>query len=226
MSITKSFTVTQSQYSLLSQHLEHVSSYKYLGIHFTDTLSWNDHIEYITSSALKTLGFLRRTLYLAPPKTKLLAYKTIVLPKLEYACTIWNPHQTYLLQRLESVQNKAVRFICNNYSPETSASALKASNNLSALELRRKITRLCFFHSIYYSDSPFKSVYCRPASFISHRLDHSRKLEPIFSRTNTFLFSPLLLCIRDWNTLPDHIVTDSNPISFRDQCSLLYNYSP
>lgn len=103
MSITRSSTRTQSQYSLFSQYLAHASSYKYLGIYFTDILSRNEHIEDITSRSLKMLGFIRRTLYLATPETKLLAYTTIDFPNLDYACTFWNPRQNYILKRVAFV---------------------------------------------------------------------------------------------------------------------------
>ena len=41
---------------------------------------------------MKTLGFLRRNLALAPRHTKEVAYKTLVRPQLEYAAPIWHPH--------------------------------------------------------------------------------------------------------------------------------------
>ena len=42
--------------------------------------------------SLKTLGFLRRILALAPRHTKEVAYKTLVRPQLEYAAPIWHPY--------------------------------------------------------------------------------------------------------------------------------------
>ena len=38
------------------------------------------------------MGFLRRSLALAPRHTKEVAYKTLVRPQLEYAAPIWHPY--------------------------------------------------------------------------------------------------------------------------------------
>ena len=79
-------------YSLHNQVLENVPSAKYLGITIIDDLDWGRHINNFTSKATKTLGFLRRNLTLAPKKTKVAAYKTLVRPQLKYTAPIWNPH--------------------------------------------------------------------------------------------------------------------------------------
>lgn len=46
------------------------SSCKYLGVHLTNDLSWQTHIRSIISKSCKTLGYLRRTLKLAPSRAK------------------------------------------------------------------------------------------------------------------------------------------------------------
>ena len=62
-------------YSLYNQVLENVLSAKYLGITITDDLDWSQHISNVTSKAMRTLGFLRRNLTLAPKETKVLHTK-------------------------------------------------------------------------------------------------------------------------------------------------------
>lgn len=58
----------------------------------------------------------------------------MVTPKLEYACSIWDPHHANLSNMLESVQNRAARFIFDDYSSYTSVTGLKSNANLSSLE--------------------------------------------------------------------------------------------
>ena len=70
-------------YSLHNQTLENVQSAKYPGITISDNMDWGQHISDISSKATKTLGFLRRNLAFAPRSTKVVAYKTLVLPKLD-----------------------------------------------------------------------------------------------------------------------------------------------
>lgn len=108
---------------------------------------------------------------------------------------------------LEAVQNKAARFILRSYSRDQSVSALKNSLGLLNLNVRRKLSRLVYFHSLYYNGSLFSSKHIFPAHHISLRVDHAHKVSPVFARTEKFKSSPLLLSINDWNHLPASIAS-------------------
>lgn len=72
-------------YLLNSSSLDAVNTYKYLGVHISNNLWWQTHVDYVTSNANRMLGFLRRNFSLAPISLTLLLYKTLVRSKLEYA---------------------------------------------------------------------------------------------------------------------------------------------
>ena len=118
--------------------LEQVTSYKYLGVHITANLSWQMHVNYIVNNANRMLGYLRRNFSMAPSSLKLLLYKSLVRSKLEYASSVWDPGLEFLINNLESVQNRSARFILSNYSRSSSVSSMKATLNLPSLSLRRK----------------------------------------------------------------------------------------
>ena len=42
-----------------------------------------------------------------------MAYKQLILPVLQYCSTIWDPHQHYLIHKLEMVQHQAAHFVLN-----------------------------------------------------------------------------------------------------------------
>ena len=92
-------------------------------------MSWTNHVNHIASDASKILGFIRRNLSRCDSKVKVVAYKALVLPKLEYASTVWDPHQACLVDKLEMVQRRAARFVCNDYRRTTSVSELIRSLN-------------------------------------------------------------------------------------------------
>lgn len=71
--------------------LQEVTSYKYLGVYIKYNLSRQTHINRITNNANRTLGYLRRNFSMAPGNLKLLIYKTLMCPKVEYASTVWDP---------------------------------------------------------------------------------------------------------------------------------------
>lgn len=69
-----------------------VSTFNYLEVHISSDLSWNEHINAITSKTSKTLGFVKYNLCLANSATKLIVYTTLFRSMIEYASVIWNPH--------------------------------------------------------------------------------------------------------------------------------------
>lgn len=211
---TKRRRVVLHTYFIGNDAIEHVSSIKYLGVHLSSDLTWNTHIEHIINKAARTLGFLKRTLYQANEKTKLLAYTTLVRSQLEYASIIWHPHQAYLANSIESLQSKAARFIAHDYSYPTSVNSIKQRFNLLPLETRRRNARLSFMHKLYHGSSDFRKTFLRPASHISARVDHPFKINPVHARTNLFKYSPLLLAISQWNSLPADVATLPDHSSF------------
>jgi len=55
-------------------------------------MSFSPHINNITSSAIKTLSFVRRNLNRCGQSVKSAAYLGLVRPKLEFASSVWDPH--------------------------------------------------------------------------------------------------------------------------------------
>ena len=89
--ISKSRHPVSTQYSLHNQALESVDCAKYRGVHLSKDLSWNTHVNNITSTAYKTLGFVKRNVNTTKQSVRELAYKTLVRPQLEYASSVWSP---------------------------------------------------------------------------------------------------------------------------------------
>ena len=88
-----------------------VQNTKYLGVTFTNKLTWDTHIGNISGAANRMLGILWRNLKDCPKALKEKAYKAYVRTKLEYACPVWDPHHQKNIQKLEMVQRRAARFV-------------------------------------------------------------------------------------------------------------------
>lgn len=203
-------------YLIDSTLVSQASSYKYLGVHLKHNLSWDMHINTITAKASRSLGYLRRNLWNSPSSLRQLTYETIVRPQLEYASPVWSPHQIYLTNKLESVQNRAARFITSNYSPHSSITQIKHDIPLVPLNVRRSISLLSLFHKYRYSIRPSPLPLEAP-SRISRRLHNQYSIKRISGRTNTFNSSALPRAIVLWNDLPDNIASISNHQAFLDQ---------
>lgn len=216
MRVSRNHTsIDNYSYSLNATPLEYVRSYKYLGVHITNSLSWSDHINHVTSKSNRMLGYLKRNFPVAPTFLKKQLYITYIRPLLEYAACVWDPGHVTLVNKLEAIQNRSSRFILRSYNRTSSVSAMKIRLNLPPLVMRRKIARLCAFQKIYYHNHVLKSRLLQPASFISSRIDHPHKVHIPRSNTVTFSQSFLPNTCRDWNLLSASTASITEPDAFR-----------
>ena len=74
----------QLNVTIKGQVLEHVTNYKYLGIYLDQTLSFNEHIEYVSKKVNKRIGVLKMTRNYMKPEQCLTLYKSLILPLLDY----------------------------------------------------------------------------------------------------------------------------------------------
>lgn len=190
-------------YCTCDQPLKQVDEHKYLGVTLTSTLSWNSHITNICAAAFRKLCLLRHKLKTAPSEVKYLAYTSIIRPKLEYACVIWDPHTKTNIECLERIQRRAVRFIYGMYGPTDSVSAQMERHGIPTLESRRKSFRLKLLYQLVNRKLLFDhSPYISRLETRRGRHSHSLALTPYFSKTNLFKFSFFPRTICEWNNLP------------------------
>lgn len=202
--------------------LEHVSCYKYLGVHISSTLSWDSHIQYITNNANRMLGFLKRNFSTVPVSLKLLLYKTLVRSKLDYASSIWDPGTDVLTLAVEAVQNRSARYILTNYHRIASVTSMKLGLKLPTLALRRKIFRLCLYHKLYHHNPFLRERLLTPAPYISSRLDHQHKMDVPSCKTTSFHSSFIPRTTLDWNHLPASAVSISDGVAFKNCIANIY----
>ena len=106
----------QNIYSMLSDteedhYLDRVEEERDLGVLFSHSLKFGDHISTIAHKANRLLGLIKRSFgYLEPQMLRLL-YTTIIRPHLDYACVVWNPYQSGDIRLLEQVQRMLPRLV-------------------------------------------------------------------------------------------------------------------
>jgi hypothetical protein len=146
MTISRKKKNIEYKYTLKSTELEFLTSIQYLGVNITNDLHWGKHIEEICNKSYRTIGLLKRNLSSCHMEVKLQAYKGLIRPVLEYASTAWDPHQSYLQEKLKKVQKRSARFITSNYNygPGNMTTILKQAK-LEPLKERRKQNRLILF---------------------------------------------------------------------------------
>jgi len=82
------------------------------------------HVDYVCNKANVIRSFLQRNLKQCPSTVRERCYLTLVRPMLEYACVAWSPFTLNNIYKLEKVQWKGARFVCNNFSMYSSVTAM------------------------------------------------------------------------------------------------------
>ena len=219
MSFTRSPTPILHNYTLHNQTLERVHTHKYLGVHLSSDMNYNTHINNIHHTANRTLGFLRRNLHNCNSDIKHLAYKSLVLPTLEYCAAVWDPYTQNNINRLEQINTRAARFIANNYTRTPGITThIKQHLNIQPLAHRRQTHRLHIMYKITNNHIDIaKHEYLHPSNARNTRNSHTHKYITYHSGTDSFKHSFFPRTIRDWNKLPQDIIDSPTIHSFTNR---------
>ena len=141
----------QKTYVFCGVTLQQVESIPYLGVTLNNKLKWSQHISSISNKASKVLGMVKRNLWNCPLTVRETAYTALVRPKLEYACTTWDPYYKKDKATLERVQRRAARFCTQNSQQTASVTDMLKELNRDTLETRRKKARLTLVYKLSHN---------------------------------------------------------------------------
>lgn len=123
-------------YILHNHKLETLIPAKYL-IKVQSNSKWDKLINDVTSKGKKTIGFLKRNLKMSNLYIKTQAYQVLVPPTPGYSSTAWDPHSKESKSKIEMVQKRAARCVCNRYH-NTSKSDTDMLENINLLPLSHR----------------------------------------------------------------------------------------
>ena len=95
--------------------LKQTEHFKYLGVNIDNRLSWNNHVSYVSTKIYPKLKMLNRISSYLSRKVLLRIYKQTILPILDYACIVWTDCGKHNAERLERLQNQAMRIILSSH---------------------------------------------------------------------------------------------------------------
>ena len=186
--------------------LELVSSFKYLGVLITSTLSWSLHIQSICRKSRKLIGLLFRHFYrYSSPAVLFKLYISLIRPHLEYCSSLWDPSSSAAISSLENVQYFALKLCSKNWS--SSYSSLLLHFNCATLSSRRKNTKLFILYKFLngYVYFPSNIFHFQPPPRMSIRSYHPYNLLIPFARTSALLHSFVPSSCSIWNSLPSYL---------------------
>ena len=198
--------------------LEEVNEFRDLGLLTNHHLSWNSHIDTITSKAKRILGLIKRTCRgWKDTETLKTLYCTLVRSQVEYGSVVWSPYTSRNNDKLERIQRRGTKFILgqNDISYED---RLKCLNMLS-LEKRRYFFDVVFLYKalngyLNIELTPLLNFYSQADPYkLRHVDDYSSKLN--YARTTKFKNSYFNRIVEMWNSLPLEIRLAPNLEAFK-----------
>ena len=197
MRITNKKNFINHTYYIENTPINEVTCTKYLGVSIDHKMSWNEHIQRITSKADQVNAFLHCNLRHCPSSIKCNCYKSMVRPIVEYASNVWDPHTISNINRVESVQRAAARICFNDFSTYLSVTTMLTSLDLPTLKSRRTRAKLIMMYKIINGIMYIPTNYftpCHPQS--------RRNYKQLVIRVDSYKFSFIPSVIKLWNSLP------------------------
>ena len=191
-------------------------------VDITKDLKWNQHVNKITASANRSLGFLRRNISFCSRKTKAIAFITFVRPYLEYSSAVWDSYKDEQITQIEAAQRRGAIFVYSDYSyesrPRLKPSNAKEPDLSSVIQLREQ--PIC--HDRLYKvgltrtqkkGTPPDRPPQRTTWSHSTRNSNSANFIKITTNKDCLKYSFFPRTVTDWNSLPISItsITDQRP---------------
>lgn len=190
-------------------NLEFRNTVKNLGIIMDNSFSWSPHISEVSRKFFAVICRLRRWKKLLPIKTKISLAQTLLLPLLDYADACCCDLPQILLNKLDRLQNMAIRFI---FSLKKFDHITEHRIQLKWLTIRqrRNLHILSLLYTILFH--PYTPEYLKTRfSFLgsNHSLNlrslSDNRLKLPISRTQTYGDSFTVKAAVLWNALPRDI---------------------
>ena len=199
---------------LNEEEIEQVDVFKYLGTHLDSRVNFNYHIDYMCRKISKAIGVMKYVSKYVPQQSKKLIYNTIVMPHFDYCCTVWSATSKYNIERLQKLQNRAMRIIlqcrCDTHIRDmlNRLGFLSIENRikLHLAILMFKIKNNLVPDYLMYDDLFFHNVR-------SHRLQYNNNFQVNRHHSNSLHVRGVQL----WNSLPREIKTINNLVEFKKQ---------
>ena len=94
--------------------IERVHHYNYLGVVIDEHLTWRAHVDYVCGRAYQRLCLLRLSNHILSRHDKIIFFKSLVRPILEYSSVAWMNCGKSVLKKLKLVEGYAARIITNS----------------------------------------------------------------------------------------------------------------
>ena len=208
----RQYPANQINIKIQKETVEIVPKFKYLGIIFDSRLSFQPHRADLIRRVQHKLYFLAKIRCYLTTYAALLIYKTTILPLLDYADYIYNPETKYAENKLQLLQNKALRIVYKvqlGRDRDTRSNELHSRANIIHLKDRRKQ------HLLHYAFDLAQNPGNRDMRPIRTRLHDGIRLLIPKPRQTIFYSSLRYRATQAWNSLDASITLMGGKLDFK-----------
>ncbi|KAJ4446505.1 hypothetical protein ANN_13201 [Periplaneta americana] len=225
----------QPQLYLNNNKLPIVNTIKFLGIIFDRKLTWAPHLAALKEECLRRISFLKTLAarnWGADYKVLMCTYRILIRSKLDYGCIVYNSAKSSSLQKLNVIQNSALRIALGAFRTSPIANLQIEADELP-LDIRRKQLSISYalkiaassrsnMHSYIFSEHHDKQqIHSAP---FSSRLkqyfnEMNMSIPSISQRNKNTAHPPWRIMLPEINLdLTYHIKTETNNITYQQFC--------
>ena len=197
----------------ISQHtLKRVNVAKFLGIFIDEKLTFKRHTEYICKKLSKSNGIIYRVSQYLPLHVLRILYFSFILPYLNYCITTWGNCSLSHLNRVTSIQKRALKTILRGNVHDTILTFhnLYKYNCLVNFYKAYRMGIPSFFHDSIVNLEPTHE-------HVTRRVGQNNINIPLYLKSRcqqSFLFN----ACKFWNELPAHIKSINELSKFQMKC--------
>ena len=207
---------TDEHITVDNQQIKVVSSVKLLGLQLDDKLNFNLHISNICKSAANQLNALIRLKKFMNFEEKKILINSYFMANFNYCPLVWMLSNASSLKKIENLQKRALRFLCNDY--EISYEELLSKSSTSSMNVKR-LRPLCV--ELCKTINKLNPDFVRDLfklRFTNRPVREKYKMNMIIPEFNQVSYGKKSLRTfgpKLWNSLPYHIKSSENLESFK-----------
>ena len=189
---------------LQGQLLANKTSVKYLGLIIDQHLTWDDHVSGLCKRLRPKIGLLSRIRHILPFPQLMTVYLTTVQSVIDYGLNVWGSCNVRNRKMVQSLQNRCVRLITNNFDHDVRSTFLIKELDLMTNDQRYQFYIGILVHKCLNGMAP--TYLSDQFTFIRDLHEHNTRNEHLLlippSLTNAMKRSFAHSAASLWNKLP------------------------
>ena len=197
------------QIKINDSNIKRVTEYKYLGLTIADNLSWDKHIESVTNKIVPMVGSISRCAHQLNEKSRQLLYNGFIETHLRYLMPCWGNTSVGQLNRLQRLQNKAIKVLFGMNYYIASVEIYKKVPFLKIDELKI-LEQTKLIHDIQSNNLKTNIKLQQNSQYHTYHTRTNNALRNAYVRTKTGQDSPIYRSVQAYNNIPQEVFQGSS----------------